>query len=589
MKILLIIPTLQYSTSYPAFLSISDFPVGFAYLASALKAAGHEVLGLNPNNDASFSNQQEMLQAKIQQSFKQNCPDLACLGGLCTDYAFLKDALKLIRECSPSTPVVLGGGIINNDAEFVFQALKPDFCVRGEGEEVLVQLADNLARGDKDYKRIPNLGYSENGVARFTKLDFKYGDIDKRAFPDYEPFGVREMLDDYWLATRYHYRYPRLKPRPWPLVAARSCPFSCTFCVHHRGIKYRARSIENIMEEIGYFYDKYHFNILLLLDELFAVNNERLRDFSNALLKAKEEKGWDFHWTFQTHASAAFNDETLALAKKAGCYWYSYGMESASPTVLASMNKRSKPEQIASAIQSANKLGIGFGGNFIFGDPAENPKTLAESLQFFHEYCTDLHVQFAHIHPYPGSKIFDLCLSKGLIKDKLDYYEHIDEASFNLINMTSNSRYWWNIWILAVNYLGGLFLWVKSATSVSCELVKDEEENPIARHYGMQVYKIGVKCPHCSHLSYSLEMASRGNAKQAFVLGGKMVGIISWISQWRTKNWFARTCLFVAYLASFLIKPFKLLLYMKNREPINLSMIVTGCPRCNKRFRMQVA
>ena len=86
-----------------------------------------------------------------------------------------------------------------------------------------------------------------------------------------------------------------------------------------------------------------------------------------------------------------------------------------------------------------------------------------------------------------------------------------------------------------------------------------------------------------------LEMASRGNAKQAFVLGGKMVGIISWISQWRTKNWFARTCLFVAYLASFLIKPFKLLLYMKNREPINLSMIVTGCPRCNKRFRMQVA
>lgn len=42
MKILLVIP-------------VPDFPVGFAYIAAALKQAGHRVAGLNPNNDTRFN------------------------------------------------------------------------------------------------------------------------------------------------------------------------------------------------------------------------------------------------------------------------------------------------------------------------------------------------------------------------------------------------------------------------------------------------------------------------------------------------------------------------------------------------------
>ncbi len=585
MKVLLIIPTFQYALQGPGFLSVTDFPVGLAYLASALKTAGHEVFGLNPNNDPSFPSKREMVQVKVRQSLQSIRPDLVCLGGLCTDYAFLRDALRTVRECSPGTPVVLGGGIINNDAEFVFQMLKPDFCIRGEGEEILVELAGNLAQGAKDFSHIPNLGFWENKTARFTKLDFHYGEIDKRAFPDYEPFGIQGLLDHYWLAARSLYRYPKLNPRPWPLVAARSCPFSCSFCVHHRGIKYRARSIANIMEEIEFFHSKYQFNLLILLDELFAVNKERLQQFSEAVLKVRDEKGLDFLWTFQTHASAAFDEDTLAFAKKAGCYFYSYGMESASPTVLASMNKRTKPAQILGAIQSANKLRIGFGGNFIFGDPAENPTTLSETLTFFRDYCTDLHVDLFSIRPYPGSKLFDLCINKGLIKDKFGFYEHIDESP---VNMTSNSRLWWIIWILALDYFGGLHLWVKSAVPVSCELLPEASENPVVRHYGMQLYKIGVVCPYCGQKVYCQEMLNRGETAQVFAISRKKAGIISWLWRLRTRKWFFSCCCAGAFIASLFVKPFKLLLYLKNREPFDTAEILTGCPHCNKRLRLKV-
>ncbi len=565
-------------------MALTDFPTGFAYLASALKAAGHEVYGLNPNNDTRFANQREMVETKLQEALANIRPDLVGTGGICTEYHFLRDAIQIIRKNSPETPIVLGGGIINNDAEFVFQALKPDFCVKGEAEEVLVELARSLNGGARRYANIPNLGFWENGSAQFTRLDFHYGDLNKRAFPDYEVFGAQEMMDKYWLATRNLFRYPRFQPRPWPIVAARSCPFSCSFCVHHRGIKYRARSIDNLMEEIGHFYPKYQFNNLIILDELFAVSNDRLRQFSEALLKAREEKGWDMSWWFQTHASASFDEDTLKLAKRAGCYFFSYGLESASPTVLASMNKRIKPAQVVSAIKIADKLRIGFGANLIFGDPAETPETLSETFDFFRNHCTDVTVSLFSLRPYPGSKLFDYCLSKGLIKDKLNFYERIDQP----INMTSMPALYWAIWILGLDYLGGMCLWVKSTKAISREPLNSAAEDPIARHYGMQICKIGAVCPHCGETVFLQEMVAHGAAGQAYSMSRAKLGIIGWLWSFRKQRWFFYCCYLAALVASLAFKPFKLLRYLKNREKFGVSRILTGCPQCHKRFRVQV-
>lgn len=553
-------------------------------MASALKAAGHEVYGLNPNNDTRFANQREMVETKLQEALANIRPDLVGTGGICTEYHFLRDAIQIIRKNSPETPIVLGGGIINNDAEFVFQALKPDFCVKGEAEEVLVELAGSLNGGARRYANIPNLGFWENGSAQFTRLDFHYGDLNKRAFPDYEVFGAQEMMDKYWLATRNLFRYPRFQPRPWPIVAARSCPFSCSFCVHHRGIKYRARSIDNLMEEIGHFYPKYQFNNLIILDELFAVSNDRLRQFSEALLKAREEKGWDMSWWFQTHASASFDEDTLKLAKRAGCYFFSYGLESASPTVLASMNKRIKPAQVVSAIKIADKLRIGFGANLIFGDPAETPETLSETFDFFRNHCTDVTVSLFSLRPYPGSKLFDYCLSKGLIKDKLNFYERIDQP----INMTSMPALYWAIWILGLDYLGGMCLWVKSTRAISREPLNSAAEDPIARHYGMQICKIGAVCPHCGETVFLQEMVAHGAAGQAYSMSRAKLGIIGWLWSFRKQRWFFYCCYLAALVASLAFKPFKLLRYLKNREKFGVSRILTGCPQCHKRFRVQV-
>ena len=342
-------------------------------------------------------------------------------------------------------------------------------------------------------------------VAKFTGTNYKYRDIDSLPFPDYEPFGIEEMLDEYSPATRVLYRYSRPYPRPYNIVASRSCPFTCSFCVHRkRGIPYRARSIENVVEEIKVSYDKYHFNVLILLDELFATNKKRLVEFSNAVLEGKEKYGWDFDWMFQTHANAKFDLESLKLAKKAGCYLFSYGLESASPAVLESMNKKMDIAQVVDVIKMAEEVGIGFAANLIFGDIAETPDTMGESLAFWFEHGRKSDIFLGEVKPYPGSKLFEMCQEKGMFQDKKEYYENINTFAVNMTSMPDNV---YETMIHLVKYLEAGWLFVQETNACS----EIEKTDGLYRNYtGGDYHKITAQCPYCGEeISYREKVEER--------------------------------------------------------------------------------
>lgn len=590
MRVLLIVPTHRYKYVYPSFLSNTDFPTGIAYLASALSSAGHEIFGLNLNNDTKYRSSYEMVYNRISQSLRESQPELIGLGGLCTDFKFLKDAIQIIRKLAPDIPIVCGGGIINNDATFVFHALRPDFCIIGEGEEILVQLANMLESGKQDYEQIDNLGYWDNGTARCTKQNFNYIDINKRCFPDYEPFGIKEMLDDYSMATRYACRYTRPNPRPMPIVTARGCPFNCTFCVHQKGSRYRARSIENIIQEIAFLFERYHFNILIILDELFALNKLKMKEFCVAILGAREAWGWDFNWAFQTHASASFDREVLEIAKESGCYYFSYGLESASPRVLESMNKKTKPSQIIQAIEIANSVGIGFGGNFIFGDVSETQETVHETMDFFSRYCFNIHIFLGFVQPYPGSKLFENIMERGIIRNKLEFYEQIQERIWNMTSMPDKL---WLPWIHLMFFLASSFPWAKSTNALRCIEELETADNPMAYHSGKLMYKIWAKCPYCSKDVYYRELLAAKSKKAAsFLLVFRQVILrINAVSRNKLTRILLRLGIknAVLYFLSFRHPLFKLLKIIISNKTNAATFFVTGCPSCNKRIKIYIS
>lgn len=516
MKVLLVPPTFHYPQEPPLLLSLSDFPAGFAYIAAALKEAGHEVFGLNPNNAIGSEKNYYLLVNQLFAALQEIKPDLIGLGGICIDFAFLKDAVELIRKFAPRTPIVLGGGIITNDREFIFGLLKPDFGIVGEGEETIVQLAKALEAGQREFKEIDNLSYWADGRAIFNPFKplESYGDVDKRPLPDYEPFGIRDMIDNYSMATRLLFRYSRTYPRPMTIVTARGCPFNCSFCIHRGNQFYRPRSIKNVMEEIRVNYERYRFNILIILDELFAVNKQRMRDFCEGVLEGKRLFGWDFDWQFQTHASARLDYDTLLLAKQAGCVYFSYGIESASPKVLKSMNKKTDVSQITEAVRLADSVGIGFGGNLIFGDPAETQLTIYESLDFFAKYGVSAFIFLSFLRPYPGNRLFDYCSEKGIIRDKGEYYANIDQAA---INMTSLPDSIWYQWTNFFSILERSWLWVKDTDAISID--KEEQADPVASYRGASMFKVQAQCPYCKQAIMFREMIANNKTEWPLFMG----------------------------------------------------------------------
>jgi radical SAM superfamily enzyme YgiQ (UPF0313 family) len=563
-------------------MSTNNFPIGFAYLSSSLKAAGFEVVGLNTNNRPGFQSVYDMLKQTLTRAVLECRPDLICTGGICTDYTFIKDVISLCRQLAPGTPIILGGRIITHDAKFIFNALRPDFGILGEGEEILVKLVETLKSGQlkPDLRQIPNLWHWKNGKALFTFQDYNYGDIDLRPFPDYEPFGIQDMLECS-LSSGYLTSYPRLQPRLMTLIAARSCPFSCTFCIHHDGIKYRARSIQNIIEEISQHYNKYKFNILYIIDELFAVNKTRLREFSEALIAEKEKSGWDFSWGFATHASASFDRETLKIAKDAGCYFFCYGLESASPAVLKSMAKKTSPLQYVQGIQLADEVRMGFGGAFIFGDVAETAKTINETMSFFYKYCLDIHVNIGHISPYPGSKLFDYCLRNGLIKDKLFYYENIVRYAA-AINMTKIPGLVFGVWLLFYKYFCLTQPWVKLVPPLSLKKADEYENNLLVRTRKTSLFEIEAQCPHCLQKTRSRSFVGRPQESSLHLLSRVKA---KFISSRIVPRLFAAAIAILSRIGPYrhMFSPFR----VKNN--LFRDSVVTGCVHCHKKYRIDLS
>lgn len=415
MKVLLIPPKSNYPNPAP---NIQLVPLGFPYIASVLKRQGIDVIGLTLNY---IHCSRHVLKNKVKEAIKFYRPDFIGVGGLSAEYLFVRDVIKTVRSNS-RIPIILGGGLISSDPDFIMNDLKPDFGVLGEGEETILE----IVRGN-DRETIKGIAYWDERTNRpiFNERRKSIKNLDSLPFPEYDIFDIERFFELSNNFDNYFYARTRTNPRIIPVSGARSCPFRCTFCWHAE--PYRKRSIDNVIEEIIYMYEKHHFNILMVYDEMMGKN--RAREFSQRMKELK----LDIDWSCSMRVPNVDAD-TLKLMKDSGCTYIGYGFESASQKVLDSMNKKITVEQIKKAIELTERAGLGVQANFIYGDPAETPETMRETNEFFDRYCRNHIVHRYYIYPFPGSEVFEHCIRNRIITDKKEFYETIH--TFPIYNMT---------------------------------------------------------------------------------------------------------------------------------------------------------
>lgn len=450
-----------------------EFPLGLAYISSALKSKGFNVFCINLNH------QSEPLPMAIKNAIKKNKIDAVCTGGLSTHYHDVDNVLKAVKNISPEIITIIGGGLFSSEPELILRSLGADYGVFEEGEETIVELAAMLENG-KYVEGVNGLYYFDgDGQVVFTGPRKPIPDIDMISWPDYEGPDINKFLDMQTPLSAY-YLYPHDNPRLIPMISTRSCPFSCTFCYHPIGKKYRARSLDNFFNELEYLINTYNVNMIGLMDELFSTEKERMFEF------CKRIKQYNIKWGAQTRVSDIDRDTIHAL-KDSGCYYISYGLESKSDVILKSMKKHVKTIEIDKALELTQKANIGIQGNFIFGDPAETEETIQETLDWWRANIR-YSINLGFIIPYPGSDDYTYAVNNGLI-DKLDYIK----KGCPPINLTKipQARY---------KKLQRKIMHDAEKYKIFCKIIsqKKMQTNEPKKD---NMYVLKIRCPHCNSIN----------------------------------------------------------------------------------------
>ncbi len=300
-----------------------------------------------------------------------------------------------------------------------------DFILRGEPEMTLRELVDKLEGktasnpgvakmlretsslqtrrvGAETSTDIFPINDGDNPYANILGLAWRNGgeiivNPDRPFIPDLNdmPLPRHEML------PLDKQRMPMIKGPFTFIVTSRGCPAGCKYCIKH--VTYqnslRVRSAEHILEELQYLAKLGITNIHMYAD-LFTVNRQHVVDMCNAIIAA----GLKIKWTCNSRVDYV-DEELLRLMAKAGCWYISWGIESANEIVLKRARKGYKKEQAFRALKWSREAGIANWGYFIIGLPGETVESIKETI----DYSKMLPLDIALFHvaaPYPGTPFF---------------------------------------------------------------------------------------------------------------------------------------------------------------------------------------
>ena len=232
-------------------------PLGLAYVAAVLEQVGHNItiIDLNVSKVSDKELQKQITNA-----------DIVGITGIITEYQEILKLIGIVKKTGTKAKVILGGGLATALPREILQISPVDFIVIGEGEQTVTELVAAIAH-DGDFRKIRGIAYREDGQIIFTEPVIPIPN------PDTIPFPARHLLKIEKYPNKYLESYGLKikeinKIRSTVLISSRGCPYSCTFCFKGMwGNKWRARSPENIVEEIELLHREYNMNGFIFYDD----------------------------------------------------------------------------------------------------------------------------------------------------------------------------------------------------------------------------------------------------------------------------------------------------------------------------------
>jgi anaerobic magnesium-protoporphyrin IX monomethyl ester cyclase len=286
---------------------------------------------------------------------------------------------KLIKDKRPEVVIVFGGAYASPLWKTLVAHDQVDYCVVGDGETALVELCKAVLRGEGDPKKVRGIGW-DNGKGGHFIASAPIMDLDSLAFP------VRDLLP---LIRRYGHGVS--------MYSSRGCGFAkCSFCylLPYQAVaeqpKWRARSAENVVDEMEYLSRELGVTRVTFVDEdFFGDNNEsgigRAKRIAELLIERGIKMNYYVNSLVKSLVYIAKRPELLDLLAKSGMDCVFAGFESTSTNRLKSYSKPQRPEQYALVISELAKRGIRINLGMITFDPTMSIDELKANVELAEE------------------------------------------------------------------------------------------------------------------------------------------------------------------------------------------------------------
>jgi len=405
MKIIIIYsgPILTSESTEKELKVVQDYqmPIGVLYLGQALTDNGHKVILFDHNITG-------MSIDSVINWIKKVKPDVLGFSVLSSSLYTSNAIAKRAKEWDPNLITIYGSYIATFCAPDVLKNCPyVDFCVRGEGENTIVDLLDTLEK-KKLVSNVLGITYRSDGKIIENPDRPLIKDLDALNFPDRKLF-------------RHTYQF---SGKVTTIVSSRGCPYRCRFCScwkFARG-KWRLRSIENVVEEMSYLQGE-GFQELLFTDDCFNANRKRILKLCKSIKKEKLELDW--HSVGRIDRSDV---QFLRTMVSSGCKTLVYGIESANQRILDYYSKNTTTDMAIDAVKNAKKAGVEYiFGGFIIGAPTETREEVLNTINFglkLQKYGLSL-LQFQILYISPGTDLYQEFIEKGLINREKSWGQEI--------------------------------------------------------------------------------------------------------------------------------------------------------------------
>jgi radical SAM superfamily enzyme YgiQ (UPF0313 family) len=381
-------------------------PIGIMSLSAVVKREGHECVMFDQANPDTPND-------VIIEEIKRQQPDLIGLSFLSTtSYPYAKILAREIRAVDTKTRLAFGGVFATLNAERVkAQCPEVDFVCRGDGEQLILDLLDNL----EDPSDVPGVTWARDGKVMHNSDRKPERNLDQWPFPDRESLKL-DFIESLPLdvpAVLSMERYTTMQ-------TSRGCPWPCVFCdipVFNEG-KWRARSPEHVLAELNHL-QEHGYGAIYFVDDHFLLQPKRIETICEGI----NRDGITMEWGCEGRVDSVCQHFFPAMAK-AHCRTLMFGIESGSQKTLDRLKKGQTLEEIETACKNAKKAGIEIvHGFFVVGNPDETVEDMRATFDFASRLPLDS-FGFNRLCVYRGTPLWNEYVQRGLVTDEADWYKY---------------------------------------------------------------------------------------------------------------------------------------------------------------------